>query len=302
MSATTRWIDVKVEEFDEAVEKMTSVIQDDERTNSIYWTNFTSRKILEENNRIELNGEQILYNIIRYGYDQVSAQENPAEDRVMRKNGFITILKYRGNVYYIVDQNSTAKKLLRKMLGYVGKNEIEGDNFDFNEDFFVWLVKRVYNLEGEVENTSGDEIKNLRLEEIKGIRGNTEDLQTKVATSGESVMNVISTLSFLLESRRLNQVILNFQYTGHENICVKLQKSTVELVRPYIGEFTEDSSEEISAKLYLLLYFEILPLLEQEYRLNKNENDWNQEIYVNFLTGIKDTIIDRIEEKIRSLM
>lgn len=301
MSATTRWRDRQIESFDEALQKMISPIQDDERTNSIYWVRFTSRKLLDNNNYIELNGQRIKYNIIRYGYDQVSAQDNPDEDRAMRKNGLIFILEHSGAVYYIVDQNSAAKKLLRKLLGYTGKNEIEDGNFDFKEDFFVWLVNRVYNSEGIIENTSGNENKVLQLEEIKGIRGNTEDLQTKVATSGESVMNVISTLSFLLESRRLNQVILNLQYTGHENICVKLQKSTVEVVRPYIGEFTEDITEEMYAKLYLLLYLEILPMLEQEYRVNKDEGVWNQNTYVEFLRGIKDTVIEKIEAKIQSL-
>ena len=234
----------------------------------------------------------------------MTAQENPSDDRPIRKTGCITVYEYMGAIYYIVDQNSTAKKLLRKILGYVGKNEVEEASFDFKEDFFVWLVNRVYNTEDIIENSSSEEGKILQLEEIKGIRGNTEDLQTKVTTSGESVMNVISTLSFLLESRRLNQVVLNLQYTGHDNILVKLQKSkisTVEVLRPYVGCYVGETKEEIISQVYMLLYLEILPLLEQEYRINKDENDWNQENYVAFLTGIKDTVIERIEEKIQSL-
>lgn len=304
MGATTRWKDTQTKNFEEALQKLTSQILDDERTNSIYWKNFTTRKILEEDKFILLNGTQVKYNIVKFGYDQMSAQEDPSEDRQMRKNGCITIYEHAGAVYYIVDQNSTAKKLLRKMLGYAGKNEIEEANFDFKEDFFVWLVNRVYNSESIIENSSGEENKVLQLEEIKGIRGNTEDLQTKVTTSGESVMNVISTLSFMLESRRLNQVVLNLQYTGHENILVKLQKSkmsTVEFLRPYLGGYVGDTNEEISSQVYMLLYFEILPLLEQEYRINKDEGEWNQETYVEFLTGIKETVIERIEEKIQSL-
>lgn len=112
-------------------------------------------------------------------------------------------------------------------------------------------------------------------------------------------MNVISTLSFILESRRLNQVILNLKYTEHENIRVKLQKNTVELDRPYLGEFdSEATNEEIYGKVYLLLYFEILPLLEQEYRMNKADDIWNQKAYIDFLQGVKDTVIEKIENKI----
>ena len=85
---------------------------------------------------------------------------------------------------------------------------------------------------------------------------------------------------------------------------MKLQKSkisTVEVLRPYVGCYVGETKEEIISQVYMLLYLEILPLLEQEYRINKDENDWNQENYVAFLTGIKDTVIERIEEKIQSL-
>ena len=212
MGATTRWKDTHAKSFDEIIQKLTTSIPDDERTNSIYWKNFSTRKLLSEDKYITVNDIQIKYNIVKFGYDQVTAQENPSDDRPIRKTGCITVYEYMGAIYYIVDQNSTAKKLLRKILGYVGKNEVEEASFDFKEDFFVWLVNRVYNTEDIIENSSSEEGKILQLEEIKGIRGNTEDLQTKVTTSGESVMNVISTLSFLLESRRLNQVVLNLQY------------------------------------------------------------------------------------------
>lgn len=54
-------------------------------------------------------------------------------------------------------------------------------------------------------------------------------------------------------------------------------------------------------EVYMLLYMEILPLLDQEYRIDKDEGEWNQETYVTFLREIKDTVIDKIEEKIKSL-
>jgi len=301
MGATTRWKDTCAESFEEVIRKMTSQISNDERTSSVYRINYSTRKVLEQDGYFSFNGESIRFNMVRFGFDQVTAQENPSDDRVIRKNGFIIIYEQRGSIYYIVDQNTKAKNILRKFLGYNGRNEIEDSKFDFREDFFVWLVSRVYNSAEPIENDYDGAIKELQLEEIKGIRGNTEDLQTKVATSGESVMNVISTLSFLLESRRLNQVVLTLRYTGHDNIGVKLQKNTVELERPYVGEYDELSQDEMIAKIYLLLYLEILPLLEQEYRMNMAENEWNQDTYIEFLTAIKDTVIEKIESKINSL-
>ncbi len=55
------------------------------------------------------------------------------------------------------------------------------------------------------------------------------------------------------------------------------------------------------AKLYLLLYIEILPMLEQEYRTNKEDEIWDQKAYIAFLNGLKDSIIEKIESKIRTI-
>lgn len=300
MGATTRWKDTELTELNDVLNRMISEIPDDSRA-SVYRKHFRNTKMADENKTININSEVIEYNVIKYVYIQVSAQEDPAEDREISKNGFIVVCKIKGTIYYIIDQNTAAKKLLRKMLGYTGRNEIEMADFGFTEDFFVWLVCRVYNFDNLIENNISDDEKELVLEEIKGIRGNTEDLQTRVVTSGESVMNVISTLAFMLESRRLNQVVLNLKYTGHENIRVKIQKNTIELDRPYLGEFDEPTNEELYGKIYLLLYFEILPLLEQEYRMNKVDDVWNQEAYIDFLREVKDTVIEKIESKIATI-
>ena len=300
MSATTRWRDTQSNDFKTILEKLERNAPDDERTSSTYWINFHNKKCFEENQEILLNNETVTYNMIHYRYDQMTVQETQAEDRPMTKSGHIIVYSYRGAINYIVDQNSRAKKLLRKLLGYNKNNEISKNDFDFPEDFFVWLVNRVYNSEVVIESASDSETV-MTLEEIKGIRGDTEDQQTKVSTSGESVMNVISTLSFLLESRKLNQVILKMNYTGHENICVKLQRATVEYLRPYKGIFENDNSDELTAKLYLVLYLEILPILEQEYRTNIEDEIWNQKAYVDFLNGLKDSIIEKIESKIETI-
>ena len=298
MSATTRWRDTQTTDFKKALAKLEEAVVDDERSSSIYWVNFHNTKCFIEDQSIVLNNETIVYNMIRYRYDQMSVSRTREEDRPLIKSGFIIVYSYRGTVNYIVDQNSQAKKLLRKLLNYTGKNEIDSNSFDFSEDFFVWLVSRVYNSDVVIESASASV---LTMEEIKGIRGDTEDQQTKVSASGESVMNVISTLSFMLESRKLTQVILSMSYTGHENICVKINKTTVEYLRPYKGAFEKDDNEKLVSQLYLLLYIEILPILEQEYMTNKADEVWTQSAYADFLKELKDSIIDKIENKIAAI-
>ena len=65
------------------------------------------------------------------------------------------------DVNYIIDQNSYAMKLLRKLLSYNGRNELERGNFDFSNDFFSWLIYRVYNKNCNIEVFLEKE-KNLR--------------------------------------------------------------------------------------------------------------------------------------------
>lgn len=300
MSATTRWRDNQADGIESVCEKMLSNIIDDERTNSIYWKNISCRKVFDDIQTITINGVCIRYTALHYRYDQISAQDDPKDDRSILKNGLIIIYQQGDAVFYIVDQNSSAKKLLRKILAYTGKNEIDKNCFDFPDDFFIWLVNQVYNSNTTIENSASDEKKILSLEEIKGIRGDTEVLLTRVSATGESVMNVISTLAFLLESKKVNQVILTTKYTGHSCIGIKIQKNTLEIETPYHGEFGGDSTEQVFAKLYLLLYLEILPLLEQEYRAAKEE-DWTHDAYINFLTGLKEDILEKINGKISDL-
>ena len=114
------------------------------------------------------------------------------------------------------------------------------------------------------------------------------DLQTQVTASGEAVMNIISTLAFLLESRNFNQIKLDLNYTDHSNVSLALQKGTVNvLMNEYSGIFEDDTPEEKIAKAYLLIYLEILPILFQEYYTDIGNDVWNEEVYKQFLKSVE---------------
>lgn len=142
-------------------------------------------------------------------------------------------------------------------------------------------------------------IKKLKLDAIKGFKGDTDDLQTKVTATGESVMNIISTLSFLLESNNLNQVKVDLNYSKHSNITLTLQKDTV-CIDPnsYCGIFeTDETSEETISKLYLMVYLEILAQLRQEYYNDIDNEDWNTNVHSNFLQQVGKKLSEKIDEK-----
>ena len=84
-------------------------------------------------------------------------------------------------------------------------------------------------------------------------------------------------------------------YDIHSEIRIKLTRDTVEIERPYVGEFEEPTFEELLGKLYVLLYFEILPLFKSEYEKNRKSDDWNKKAYDKFIRSIKEKIIEKMK-------
>lgn len=299
--STTRWKDTETTNLDRAIELLTDDVINDERVASLTWENWRLSKAFQVNQSIRMNGREISFNLINYAYDQITTGARPIEDRTVRKTGFIIAYFNGVSVNYIIDQNSSAQKMLRKLLSYTGRNEVEKNTYDFPNDFFVWLISKVYNSENIIESDN-ENLFNLRLESIKGFRGDTEDSQTKVSADGESVMNIISTLSFLLESRRLNQIKLNLSYSGHENISLVLKSDVVSAYfNSYQGVFENDEENLRTAKLYLLIYLELLTILDQEYQSDLANDIWNRDVYINFMNNVAENLTEKINRKIDSL-
>lgn len=297
MASTTRWRDTVVENIDQAIQNLIDDVTEEEKVTNIIWENWSIQKCFTDNQTIKLNGKDIKFNYITYAYDQVDTTN---ENKTARKDGFIIVYSAGYDVNYIIDQNSYAMKLLRKLLSYNGRNELERGNFDFSNDFFSWLIYRVYNKNCNIEVFLEKE-KKLTVDTIKGIKGDTLDLQTQVTASGEAVMNIISTLAFLLESRNFNQIKLDLNYTDHSNVSLALQKGTVNvLMNEYSGIFEDDTPEEKIAKAYLLIYLEILPILFQEYYTDIGNDVWNEEVYKQFLKSVGETIREKIDNRIAS--
>lgn len=297
MASTTRWRDTVVENIDQAIQKLIDDVTEEEKVTNIIWENWSIQKCFTDNKTIKLNGKDIKFNYITYAYDQVDTTN---ENKTARKDGFIIVYSTGYDVNYIIDQNSYAMKLLRKLLSYNGRNELERGNFDFSNDFFSWLIYRVYNKNCNIEVFLEKE-KKLTVDTIKGIKGDTLDLQTQVTASGEAVMNIISTLAFLLESRNFNQIKLDLNYTDHSNVSLALQKGTVNvLMNEYSGIFEDDTPEEKIVKAYLLIYLEILPILFQEYYTDIGNDVWNEEVYKQFLKSVGETIREKIDNRIAS--
>ena len=278
---------------------MTDSVENDNRSSGISRENWKIAKVFDENKSIVLLGNTLTYNVIRFSYDKITLYGPDAN--VIPQNGIIIVYSHNGTVNYIIDKNSDAKQVLRKLLSYTGRNEIDDNGFRFDSDFFLWLINRVYYTNNAIEIAEENGFE-LELQSIKGFSGDTEDSQTKVSASGESVMNIISTLSFFLESRKLKQIKLDLKYKTHERIELILKNGTLEVdLKSYLGSYDEDQADERIAKLYLMAYIEIVPILIQEYRTDIENDLWNKECYVKFMNNGADTLKGKIEEKTKAI-
>ena len=96
--------------------------------------------------------------------------------------------------------------------------------------------------------------------------------------SGESVMNIISALSFLIESRNLNQITIALSYRNHMNMEISLNnRNTIGFDEDkYLGELVQVPRHEMIATCILSLYMEIVPILLQKYQSDIDLNLWGQ--------------------------
>lgn len=300
---TTRWTDAKTKNLEDAITLLVATPPDDEPEESSGCVNWHVDKLFGENQVITLNGREITYNQVKYSYDQITAGEQPIEDRTVKKDGFIVAYFSGINVNYIISRNSDAQRILRKLLGYSGKNEITPNSFGIDSGLFIWLINKVYSGENTIEPDS-EVLHNITIDAIKGFKGDTEDLLTKVSADGESVMNIISTLSFLLESKNLNQIKIDIQYEKHQSIELVLSnKQTISsAVENYIGALDAlENKESILTQLLLIIYIEILPIIVQAYRNDFVNELWSDEKNIDFLTRVADDLSEKVRVKVEAL-
>lgn len=297
--ATARWTDTKTKNIDDAVALLLDKVEDDEPSYGLSRAGWITEKVLERNNKINLLGVEYQYNIIKFSYNKVTTYGTESDK--VPQNGLIVVYSNGATVNYIIDKPSDAQTVLRKLLSYSGRNEINDNCLKLESDFFIWLISKVYS--GNVDiDIADDQESECELRSIKGFRGDTEDLQTKVTASGESVMNIISTMSFVLESKKLNQISLEIKYKNHDKVELVMKNGALKVEdKSYQGFFEDDDKLDKIAKLYLLSYIEIVPVLKQAYATDIENERWNDKCYVEFLNSVSEDIQAKIQDKTKAI-
>ena len=285
----TRWTDETGTTIQEVERKLLSVHSDEQSNTSTGYINWVIEKQFSQNKKGTFNGKNVEYNLFAFSVDQIPVGVEIDDDS--------------DKVRYIINRNSGAMTLIRKMLFYTGKGEVVKNKLPFTADKFVWLISKVYNSENILEG-GNDYLENLAIKTIRGFKGDTEDSLTTISAEGESVMNIISTLSFLIESKNLNQINIDLAYRNHTNIGVTLNnKSTVFISEErYLGELLQDHTYyERIAEIILVLYTEVLPIIIQNYQNDVDANLWNQGRCIEFLQQVANDLSTKVESRISDL-
>lgn len=299
----TRWTDETETNLNEVEKKLLLIHNDEQPDSSTGYANWVIQKKFCENKEETLNGKTVKYNLYTFSVDQIPAGVAIDDDSVTKKTGFIIPYEINGKVRYIIDRNSGALTLIRKMLFYVGKGEVIKNNLPFTADKFVWLISKVYNGENVLEGGS-EFLENITVNTIRGFKGDTEDSLTTISAEGESVMNIISTLSFLIESKNLNQINMDLAYRTHTNIGVTFNNKNTIFVSDdrYTGELLQNNTHyELLAKIMLVLNIEIIPIIIQNYQNDVDLNLWNQGRCIDFLQQVADDLEEKVASRIDDL-
>lgn len=298
----TRWTDETGASLEQIESILLSVHNDEQSDTATGYVNWIINKQFTNNKTEVLNGKTVKYNLFTFSVDQIPAGMGVDDDSVSKKTGIIIPYEINGKVKYIIDKNSGALTLIRKMLFYTGKGKVIKSGLPFTADKFVWMISKIYGAENVLEGGS-EFLDNLTISSIRGFKGDTEDSLTTISAQGESVMNIISTLSFLIESKNLNQINIDFAYRTHTNVGITLNnKNTVFISEDrYTGDLLQNTYYERIAKIILLIYTEVIPIMIQNYQNDVDLNLWNQSRCIEFLQQVADELSVKVANRIEDL-
>lgn len=298
----TRWIDNKIKDIKIA---LASLIHDNDikkNNSSLFdYKHLKTNKICKEDHVITIKGKSIEFNIVDFHFDKIKIDDDTLSlgDRTNPVSGFVIIYKDNGSVNYIISRNSDASRVLRYLLNCKTRGRISRNQPELYSDLFIWLISKILNKDSEIDNNDGESL--LSIDSLEGIQGDTAGPLNRVSVRGQAITNILSTLSFLLESQSMSKVVINVHTHSHERIELNLKKRYISTgMNEYIGVFgstiSPDNKLIIKSELYLLIYKCIIPLIMQSYSTAIDNGEWDSNNHKKFLCNVADKLKSKINE------
>ena len=300
LHSTTRWMDRNFHDIEEVIARFNSLQEmKSSRLGGILYKNLYKEIMYQDIQKFEFNDKSILYNVFEVSVDAISPGVGSEESRTQKINFRVIAYESNKEINYIINRNSDALSLLRKIFSYEGKNEIVSNSITFNGDNFLWFINKVFYKENSFQiSNSMQESKELIINQIIGIRGETPD-ENRLSAQGNTVLNLISTLSFILETKQVRQLMLRVEYTEHENVEIILNdKGKVSIdIDSYSGVYENFEINKEIAVILLFVYIDVLPQFILFYYSDIENSNWTFETRNAFLDDLQEELIHRLKEK-----
>lgn len=300
LQSTTRWMDRNLHDINEVITRFNSLQEmKSSRRGGTEYKNLYKKIIYQEIQKFEFNDKSILYNVFEVSVDAISPGVESEEFRTQKINIKVIVYETNKEINYIINRNYDALKYLRKIFSYEEKNAIAKNSITFNGDNFLWLIKKVFYEENSFKiSNSLHESKELIINQIIGIRGETSD-ENRLSAQGNTVFNLISTLSFILETKQVRQLMLRLEHTEHENIEVILNdKGKVSVdTDSYSGVYEDFEIDKKITIILLFVYIDVLPKFILFYYSDVKNNNWTFETRNTFLDDLQEELLHRLKEK-----
>lgn len=129
--STTRWTDRDIVSLDEAIGLIMSKNESLANDGGVSYSNLEKEKAFEQNQTVTIDTRAYSYNVVEFSMNSITPGSTPIEARTQLIRGLIILYSDGNRVHYIINRNYDALKLLRKLLGYTGRNEIMENKFCF---------------------------------------------------------------------------------------------------------------------------------------------------------------------------
>lgn len=252
-----------------------------------------------ENQYLQIDNSNIEFRAFDYFYERpilTHAQDELKTDRIAANTGRVIIYSKNNKIYYIINKSGeSAKTALRFLSSQEHNKTVTYETEDIPSDMFFWLIKRL-RLNQSVLNES----KGLEITRILGYRGSGygDPKQAKINGSGNDVINLISTLTFLLESKELSSLTARMSQDKNTYEIVFNTNGTVDVdLKNYTGDYLLEDERIREPKVILQTMLCVVPLVLQKYKKDSAKEVWTKKVRVDF----SDELISFITEEVKNL-
>lgn len=264
-------------------------------------------KLILENQTLDLIGKSITFSSFTW-----SVLQNGK-----RISYLMIIYKDAENIGVVIEKVSGALTFLRLIAEFdeTSRNDIVSREYDdsvFNSELFFWVISKIYNDDADINFRIDDDKKDdieytIELNSLDGLKGRTSGILNKVSTEGSDVINMLTTLSFLLESNQLTEVQLGVTYGAHSNfqIIIHLNSGVRKLLsidvkeKEYFGDFLKidtlnDSQSTDKLKLrsaiLLMVHLDFFPTLISVFKSDSASTDTRKDLTESIIEDVSSRL------------